>query len=115
MVPAVSCVYACPMPMPKYLQIVADLRARIDKGEYPPGAQLPTRGELAEMHGAALGTVARALDVLRRDGYVESYQGGGIYALRPGEPQLPSWAADLRDQLGRLERRIADVERRLPQ
>jgi|HubBroStandDraft_5_1064220.scaffolds.fasta_scaffold2189457_1 DNA-binding GntR family transcriptional regulator len=87
--------------MPKYRQVRDDLRARIDKGEFPPGSRLPTRPELAEEYGFSVGTIADAIRMLRDEGYVETAQGSGIYALKP-----PPRALSTEERLARLERRV---------
>jgi GntR family transcriptional regulator len=54
-----------------YQRIVAALRAAIDSGEHPPGAQLPTGGELAEKYGVNRNTAYKALQSLAAAGYVD--------------------------------------------
>ena len=95
----------------KYRQIAADLRARIERGEYPVGAQLPTKPELQDEFGAALGTVDRALGVLRDLGIAESRQGVGTFVLRQlaedsGQRDLDT----LSEQVTDLARRVESVE-----
>jgi DNA-binding GntR family transcriptional regulator len=48
------------------------IRERIGSGEYQPGQQIPTVGDLAESLGAARATVVKALRRLQEDGYVVS-------------------------------------------
>jgi DNA-binding GntR family transcriptional regulator len=48
------------------------IRERIGSGEYQPGQQIPTVGNLAESLGAARATVVKALRRLQEDGYVVS-------------------------------------------
>jgi DNA-binding GntR family transcriptional regulator len=48
------------------------IRDRITTGEYAPGQQLPTVGELARTLGVARATVVKALARLQADGYVVS-------------------------------------------
>jgi DNA-binding GntR family transcriptional regulator len=95
----------------KYRQIAADLRARIERGEYPVGAQLPTKPELEGQYGAALGTVDRALGVLRDLGIAESRQGVGTFVLRQlaedaGQQDLKA----LGEQVAGLQRRVDSVD-----
>lgn len=107
----VTSAYHFPMSMPKYRQIAADLRALIDSGRYPPGTQLPSRPEIARQHGAAIGTVAAALRELREEGWIDSYQGGGIYATRPSGRESPPRSADHERRIRRLEERVDRLER----
>jgi putative hydrolase of HD superfamily len=62
-----------------YEQIAASLRAAILTGELEPGAQLPTGEQLAEYFSVARATVDSAIGVLRREGYVRSRAGSGVY------------------------------------
>ena len=64
---------------PKYRRIADDMRARIESGEYPLDAQLPTKAEMMAGYGAALGTIDSALKVLVRLGLAETVQGVGTF------------------------------------
>lgn len=59
----------------RYQQIAAELRAAIDRGEYPVGSVLPSEGELVTRYGVARGTVRQAIAVLEQDGVVATRQG----------------------------------------
>jgi DNA-binding GntR family transcriptional regulator len=59
----------------KYKAIAADLRAKIDSGEYPVGSRLPTHD--------ALNTVREALGELRDAGRVITQQGVGTVVIEP--------------------------------
>jgi DNA-binding GntR family transcriptional regulator len=48
------------------------IRERIGSGEYQPGQQIPTVGNLAESLSASRATVVKALRRLQEDGYVVS-------------------------------------------
>jgi CheY-like chemotaxis protein len=63
----------------KYLSIATDLLARIDKGEWPPGRQLPSTMALAKEYSVALMTVRQALGILAQRGVVEPRQGAGTF------------------------------------
>lgn len=102
----------------KYRQIAADLRARIERGEYPVGAQLPTKPELEKRYGVALGTIDNALGVLRDLGMAETRQGMGTFVLsqlaEESEPELVSRLVsdfeDVRQRLGKVEERLQALE-----
>jgi DNA-binding GntR family transcriptional regulator len=66
-------------PRPVYRRIADELRARIDSGELPPGAQVPTQQELVEQYGVARMTVRQALKVLENDGLVVSRRPQGLF------------------------------------
>jgi len=57
-------------PVRKRLEIVANLRRSIVRGDYGPGSRLPTRVQLEKTFNASSATVQRALDSLIKDGVV---------------------------------------------
>ena len=59
-----------------YQRIADDLRRQIIGGRWQPGDRLPSQRELQEQHDVkARGTVQRALDLLREEGYVLGLKG----------------------------------------
>jgi DNA-binding GntR family transcriptional regulator len=57
-------------PHSRYLDIAADLRARIQAGEWKPGANLPRMKDLAGQYEANRDTIGRAIAVLEAEGLV---------------------------------------------
>ena len=55
------------MELPAYLQILSVLRARLVRGEWRVGDQIPTDEELMQQFGVSRFTVRAALDVLVAD------------------------------------------------
>ncbi len=102
---------------PKYRQIADDLRARIQSGEYAPGARLPSKAELMARYETALGTVDRALALLRTAGYIETRQGAGTFALRPPDEEpsqyeiLMGRIEEIADEVRRLKERMTEAEK----
>jgi GntR family transcriptional regulator len=68
-------------PEPVYLQVAAILRARIERGEIPPGRALPSESTLMGEYGIARETARKAVRVLRDEGLVQIVQGRGAYVL----------------------------------
>jgi DNA-binding GntR family transcriptional regulator len=67
------------MPAQRYEEVAADLRRRIESGEFPPGAKLPSRAEL-RVHYQVSDTVAdKAMMILRLAGMTEVLPGVGVY------------------------------------
>lgn len=62
-----------------YAAIAADIAARIDTGEYPPGSRLPTYAQLADLYSVSLASIRRAIGQLRDDGVVEGHPGKGVF------------------------------------
>lgn len=77
-------------PDTPYLRIAWELRRDIEHGTFLPGAQLPTQAALVRRFDVSRATVQRALEELRRDGWIDSHQGRGSYVLdRSGAHSSP--------------------------
>ena len=76
---------AQPDPSLRYMQVFAELRARIEKGIYPIETSLPTEGDLCSEFGASRYTVREALRRLVEQGMVRRRQGSGsiVAATQP--------------------------------
>jgi GntR family transcriptional regulator len=71
---------------PKYAQVVAEIKRRIESGEYPPGSLLPSEHQLVDGFGVSRPTIVKALSSLRQDGWIETQQGRGSFVR--GRPAL---------------------------
>jgi DNA-binding GntR family transcriptional regulator len=71
-----------------YLQIAADVRARIEAGEIEAGQPAPSITSLCQQWGVARETASHALQVLETERLVRRYPGRGYYvtAERPARP-----------------------------
>jgi GntR family transcriptional regulator len=71
--------------VPRYLQILATLRARVEDGVYPLETSLPTESDLCEEFAASRYTVREALRRLVAQGMVHRRQGSGsvVVATQP--------------------------------
>lgn len=81
---------------PPYLLLVDELRARIDAGELPPGAQLPSTQMLMDEFKMSSQPVQRAIRVLKTEGLVEAIPGKGVFVRERGElatRALSAWPA----------------------
>lgn len=67
------------------LDVADDLEERIRLGEYPPGAPLPTYGELARMYSVSVSTLSRAMVALKARGVVRGEQGRAVFV--PEDPR----------------------------
>jgi GntR family transcriptional regulator len=70
---------------PVYVQLAAILRARIDSGEIPPRRAIPSKRILMQEYEVALGTVDKALELLRADGYLKTVRGLGLFVVPANE------------------------------
>jgi DNA-binding GntR family transcriptional regulator len=59
-----------PPGISRYLDIAAELRARIEGGEWEPGAKLPRMADLAREYSVNRDTLARAIAILEAEGLV---------------------------------------------
>jgi GntR family transcriptional regulator len=64
---------------PKYAQVIAEIKRRIEGGQYPPGSLLPSEHQLVGEFGVSRPTVVRALATLRQDGWIDTEQGKGSF------------------------------------
>ena len=85
---------------PKYVRLAQTLQRRIEDGTYAPGTRVPSENQLVQAFGMSRPTVVRALDLLKRDGWLESRQGYGTIVR--GRPEV----VEQKDRRGReaLER-----------
>lgn len=93
----------------KYREIAGDLRARIERGEWPVGTQMPTIEQLGERYEVAGGTVDKALGVLRDLGVAETIHGMGTFVREPEPPGGPS--LEFTKIMQRLDEMEAEIRR----
>lgn len=63
----------------RYRDIAADLRSRVEGGEFTAGRLLPSESALSATYSASRVTIRKALEELRNDGLVDSRQGFGWF------------------------------------
>jgi len=66
-----------------YMQVKSDLIAGIMNGTYKPHERLPSQRELAEEYGLSHMTVRRAINELKREGFIDAQQGRGLFVAEP--------------------------------
>jgi DNA-binding GntR family transcriptional regulator len=66
-----------------YVQVADHLEARIEAGEWQPGARLPPERDLARDYGVAFHTVRRATERLRERGRIVTMHGLGTFIPEP--------------------------------
>ena len=67
---------------PRYLQLAAILRGRIESGDLAPGDRLPSQVTLVQEYGVARMTAGKALQTLVDEGLAVMVPGMGTY-VRP--------------------------------
>jgi GntR family transcriptional regulator len=73
---------------PLYLRVAEELRARIESGEFPPGARLPSGAEISRQYGGSNSVASGAYKLLVDDGLVVSRHGAGHYVRSQETPEL---------------------------
>ncbi|MGG2463865.1 TetR/AcrR family transcriptional regulator C-terminal domain-containing protein [Streptomyces sp. RGM 3693] len=76
--------------VPRYSQIVAELRQRIETGELAPGDRVPSTREITRQWGVAMATATKVLTELRREGMVRAVPGVGTVVAAPNRPVRPA-------------------------
>lgn len=69
----------------RYPEIAADLRRRIETGEYPEGSKLPGYESLTKTYGVGRGVIQSALAVLEAEGLITVVKKRGILVRNRGE------------------------------
>jgi GntR family transcriptional regulator len=69
---------------PIYLQIIEEIKKRTVRGQYPPGAQLPSVRDMAQEMGVNPNTIARVYTELEREGFILTRRGQGSFVTDDG-------------------------------
>jgi GntR family transcriptional regulator len=89
-----------PQSQPMYRYIADDLRIKIQDGQLPPNAKLPTEGELSDQYAASRNTVREAIRRLTDEGLLESRPGQGTFVARKVDPFVTVLTADPKTGFG---------------
>jgi GntR family transcriptional regulator len=96
----------------RYREIAADLRRRVEAGEFAAGRLLPSEAELSGAYSASRVTIRKALEALRADDLVDARQGFGWFVRSEPVRQPLARLGTIEEQLEgsgrRSERRILD-------
>lgn len=63
--------------LPGYKKIAGEIKQRIHDGKYPPRSYLPSENKLAREFTVTRTTIRKALNILKQNGTIESFQGKG--------------------------------------
>jgi GntR family transcriptional regulator len=72
---------------PVYVQLASIIRARIEDGELPPGAPVPSEASLTRQYGIARETARRAVSMLRTEGLIVTERAVGSFVRLPEKRQ----------------------------
>lgn len=68
--------------IPRWRQVAAVIRSRIEKGVYPPRTRVPSVQQLVEEFGIATATAQKVNVGLKRDGLLYTEPGMGSFVAR---------------------------------
>lgn len=115
-----------PSTAPRVHEIAANLRSRIDAGEFAPDGKLPSTRDLSTHYDISPQAIARVVALLKADGVVEGRQGKGVFvrvwqplAYRPQSefrakaPSVDIWTSLLSAE-GRDGEQTIEVTREVP-
>lgn len=99
---------------PLYHQLETGLKARLESGEWAPGAQFPNEERLCEEYGVSRITVRQALRGLVQRGLIVRRQGRGTFvadfALTAGVRGLVSFTDEMKALGRKVSSRVMEVE-----
>ncbi|PGH49941.1 winged helix-turn-helix domain-containing protein [Streptomyces sp. Ru87] len=73
------------MPRYRYEELADEIQAEVRAGSLPVGAALPAERRMTELYGASIGTVRRAVALLRERGVVATLPAKGTFVIGAGE------------------------------
>ncbi|MFI6294184.1 GntR family transcriptional regulator [Nonomuraea sp. NPDC050790] len=76
-------------PVPIYKQVADEILKKIQSGELPAGAPVPSEAQLESDYNIARTTARRVARELREQGMVYTIQGEGTFVGEPGVPRRP--------------------------
>jgi DNA-binding LacI/PurR family transcriptional regulator len=71
--------------MLQYLQVYRETKNKILQGDLKPGSKLPAHREMCEDYSVSINTITKAINRLKKEGYVESFRGLGTVVAQPPE------------------------------
>lgn len=71
--------------MTRYMEIYSETKEKIEKGILQPGDKLPAHRELCDNYSTSIATITRAINRLKKEGYVESFRGMGTVVAESSE------------------------------
>ncbi len=104
--------------VPKYYQLAAILRRKIEEGEWQPRTPIPSERQLEVQYNVSRTTIRQAIDYLERQGYLYREHGRGTFVspqkLQKGIQELTSFSEDLLRRGIRPGQIIRSIERITP-
>ena len=86
-------------PLPPYARVKQYLKDELERGTWPPGAQMPSEAELVGRFGVSRMTVHRALRELQDAGLIDRVQGVGTFAAQLHRVSSTLTIRDIHDEI----------------
>lgn len=92
--------------MPAFKQVAADLRSKIESGEYGSEGKLPSNAQLRKAYSVSNTVIRDAINELRQAGLVVGQQGKGVYVTSATMLASSAEPAGIEDRLQVIEERV---------
>ncbi|MBN2678168.1 MAG: GntR family transcriptional regulator [Anaerolineaceae bacterium] len=103
--------------VPKYHQLAAILKRKIDEGDWKTHTPIPSERQLEPLYNVSRATIRQAIDLLVRQGYLYREHGRGTFVspqkLQKGIQELTSFSEDMLSRgmkPGQIILEVAEVE-----
>src|SRR5690606_16219749 len=88
---------------PIYVQVASVMRQRIENNEWAVGDKISTLEELEQEFGVARVTIRQGIEMLRKEGLLESQQGRGTFVSgKPKQDRFLNLATDFESMVSQL-------------
>ncbi|MEF9919276.1 MAG: GntR family transcriptional regulator [Eubacterium sp.] len=86
-----------------YLDIVNDIKSKIEKGELKPGDVLPSEHELSELYDVSRTTLRKSLALLVNENYIYTIPGKGNFVCEPTSNQYQFYFDEIDSLKGEID------------
>ncbi|BAE84505.1 MULTISPECIES: GntR family transcriptional regulator [Desulfitobacterium] len=100
---------------PVYLQIVEEIKRKINSGSLKPGDAVASENALGKEYGASRMTVRKGLAILAKDGYIYSIPGKGSFVQKPELNKYTIYYDEMKNSINTVDRsRLLEVNIIMP-
>lgn len=92
------------MISPVYLQIVEDIKKKINNGELKPGDAVPSETALCTEYGVSRMTVRKGLAILVTEGYIYSIPGKGNFVQKPQVNKYTIYYDEMKNSINSVDK-----------
>lgn len=100
---------------PVYINIVEDIKQKINSGQLKPSDTVPSENALCKEYGASRMTVRKGLAILAKDGYIYSIPGKGSFVRKPELNKYTIYYDEMNNSINTVDRsRLLEVNIIMP-